>query len=315
METLLKKRIEERKVELSKQLLDKLQKVAEQCSLVWSQDSYLDNVLLASLRTIPKCKLVYAVECHGVQVSANITPTGKIDHFAKGQNLSSRPYMINMKPRQPFLLSPVYISQVDSKPSITAMHQVFDKSGSKLGCIAVDFDIDDLDEKTVEVFEEQHWRQIKGDPSIRKNLFQQERTTSLMDNEIDQVHSIINNFLCKRGVFHAKLHYSSSRATLWLYDKPHEYRLHVLDEIINADVCLVYPSQAYPSTAKVLTEDIVLVLEKFKQLRNADETIYLRSGSLNIINAMVGLNFSCDGSHYMSVNEFLEKSDSFWFGS
>jgi hypothetical protein len=30
-----------------------------------------------------------------------------------------------------------------------------------------------------------------------------------------------------------------------------------------------------------------------------DENIDLRSGSLNIYNGIVGLNFSCDGSHYM----------------
>jgi hypothetical protein len=49
-------------------------------------------------------------------------------------------------------------------------------------------------------------------------------------------------------------------------------------------------------------------------LRFADETIYLRAASLNIVNGMVGLNFSCDGSHYMHYEEFLEKSMPFWFG-
>ena len=44
----------------------------------------------------------------------------------------------------------------------------------------------------------------------------------------------------------------------------------------------------------------------------ADETISLRSASLNILNGMIGLPFSCDGSHYMAVDEFLEKPDSFW---
>jgi hypothetical protein len=29
---------------------------------------------------------------------------------------------------------------------------------------------------------------------------------------------------------------------------------------------------------------------------------------------MVGLNFSCDGSHYMRYDELLEKSADFWFG-
>jgi hypothetical protein len=29
---------------------------------------------------------------------------------------------------------------------------------------------------------------------------------------------------------------------------------------------------------------------------------------------MVGLTFSCDGSHYMPMVEFLEKEQAFWFG-
>ena len=61
-------------------------------------------------------------------------------------------------------------------------------------------------------------------------------------------------------------------------------------------------------------EKIIKVFAQFKKLRFADETIYLRSASLNIVNQMVGLNFSCDGSHYVPYDEFLMKDNSFWFG-
>ncbi len=37
-------------------------------------------------------------------------------------------------------------------------------------------------------------------------------------------------------------------------------------------------------------------------------------GSINIMNGMLGLTFSCDGSHYMPVEEFLEKNLAFWIG-
>jgi hypothetical protein len=56
------------------------------------------------------------------------------------------------------------------------------------------------------------------------------------------------------------------------------------------------------------------VLQEFKALRFADETIYLRSASINIMNGMLGLTFSCDGSHYMPVEEFIEKNLGFWVG-
>mgnify|MGYP000302505891 FL=1 len=51
-----------------------------------------------------------------------------------------------------------------------------------------------------------------------------------------------------------------------------------------------------------------------KKLRLADETLYLRSASINIFNGMLSLTFSCDGSHYMSWKEFLDKDMSFWVG-
>ena len=60
---------------------------------------------------------------------------------------------------------------------------------------------------------------------------------------------------------------------------------------------------------------VASIFEIFRTLRFADENIYLRAGSLNIINGMVGLNFSCDGSHYMRFDEFLDKNVDFWFGA
>jgi hypothetical protein len=52
----------------------------------------------------------------------------------------------------------------------------------------------------------------------------------------------------------------------------------------------------------------------FRALRFADENIYLHAASLNFINGMIGLNFSCDGSPYMHYKDFLERDISFWFG-
>ena len=57
------------------------------------------------------------------------------------------------------------------------------------------------------------------------------------------------------------------------------------------------------------------MLNRFRELRFIDENIYLRSGSLNIFNGIVGLNFSCDGSHYIPWSEFLSMSMDFWIGS
>ena len=56
------------------------------------------------------------------------------------------------------------------------------------------------------------------------------------------------------------------------------------------------------------------ILERFKYLRMVDENIYLRQASINLYNGMINLTFSCDGSHYMSYEEFLGNNTKFWLG-
>lgn len=87
-----------------------------------------------------------------------------------------------------------------------------------------------------------------------------------------------------------------------------------MDELSNTDVCLAYPSRPYYERAIVPSNKIGKILKLIKELRFADETIYLRSGSLNIVNGKIGLNFSCDGTHYLNWDEFLAKGLDFWFG-
>ena len=59
----------------------------------------------------------------------------------------------------------------------------------------------------------------------------------------------------------------------------------------------------------------MILLKLLKVLRNADETVYLRSASFNIVNGIVGLTFSCDGSHYLNYRDFIDKDTDFWFGA
>ena len=157
------------------------------------------------------------------------------------------------------------------------------------------------------------WLQLKGDPAIRQGLFNQCRVESGMDKNIDGVAVIVEELMRERGVFHAKLHFSSSRATLWLASDPMRYRVHVLDDILSPEIALACPKAPYPPEACIPPDRIRPVLEKFKELRQVDENIYLRAGSLNVVNGLVGLNFSCDGSHYLPAEEFLSREARFWF--
>ena len=310
----LEQRIERERQALAKYLKTVLSPMVSISSPAWDDVEQLDKLLKVSIAYSGNSKLLYAVGCDGKQCSSNISSDG-VDDSHRGQNLAVRPYMANISEADEFVLSPIYVDKNDRRPCVTALHKVKGDDGNIIGCIAADYDLSVLPTSQGEVDDVPSvWRQIKGDPAIRQNLFQQARVNSAMDQRLDEVNDILTDLITQRGVFHAKLHYSSSRATLWLYDDPHRYRLHVLDEIINPAVCLAYPKKPYPSDATVSEVKVAKVFKRLAELRNADETIYLRSGSLNVVNGMVGLTFSCDGSHYMSADEFLGKPDSFWFG-
>lgn len=313
--TWLNETIKAQRAMLAARLETPMALLAELCAKSWLDRDGLDEILRTALADMPVCQLMYAIDTVGRQVSSNVGRDA-IDRGKFGQNLSRRPYLSNAIPYKGFLLSDVYLNPPpDRRSCVTALQVVADAS-SVLGFVAADFYLRDLPQlERRAASNPSGWRQIKGDPAIRATLFQQQRAKSAMDERLDDVIAIMDELICDRGVFHGKLHFSSSRATLWLTDDPFRYRVHVLDEIIDPSICLAYPSRPYAEQTVVPLRFVRPVLERFKFLRNADENIYLRSGSLNVINGMVGLTFSCDGSHYMPVEEFLAKDDSFWFGA
>ena len=278
----------------------------------WDDRESVDKALRVSLGTLPYCRALYAMDPHGRQISATVMRSGT-DLGHVGRDRSQRPYMADAFKGASFILSEAYISQYARRPSVTAV-QAVRNSDRFLGYVGVDFDLRELP-LTGKLYEESgQWRQIKGDPAIRGQLFQQVRADSLLDLHLDEVFPIVEELIAERGVFHGKLHFSSSRATVWVLDDPYRYRILSFEDLVNPDICLAYPKTSYRREAVVPQPDIKRVLDAFRKLRFADETIYLRSGSLNIFNGMVGLNFSCDGSHYMSFREFLDKDLKFWVG-
>jgi len=149
------------------------------------------------------------------------------------------------------------------------------------------------------------WLQIRGDSAVSRSVFEQGRVQNEFDMRIDEVLARVEALILRRGVFHAKMHFSSGQVTLWLINDPLRYRVHVKEEFLDPDICLAYPCQPYTEEALVPTPEIAKVLAEFKLLRTQDNHIYLRSASLNVVNGLVGLNFSCEGSHYLNYAEFL----------
>ena len=290
-----------------------LKEIATALSSVWPNIEQEDELLLKQQKTVPHCDLLYTLDVNGRQISSNINLHGA-DPSMRGQDLSQRSFFNASLPYRGMTLSKVYLSDRSLQSCITAIHAI-SQDDKLLGFLAADFNISDLPAGQLTTRPNNKWQQFRGDPAVRNTLFMQERVPSLMDKHLNEVNILLDNLIGQHGVFHCKLHYSSGRCSLWLYDDPYRYRIHSVEEIINPEICLAYPQHEYPADAVVTPDQILLALEQMKTLRFADETVYLRSSSLNIMNGMVGLTFSCDGSHYISVDEFLEKNEGFWFGS
>jgi hypothetical protein len=296
---------------LANLLREPLALAAEACSRAWPSRAGLNAALTHALNTLPACKYMYALDTRATQLSDNITHEGLIE-IDYGRDRSNRPYMNEAVPNQGFLLSQAYISLRAKRPSLTAIQIVRDDSGRVLGFVGADFDLRDLPITGKLYDEPTSWRQIKGDPAIRGAVFHQTRSDSQMDVSLDTVLGVMEELMAERGIFHGKLHFSSSRATVWLVDDPYRYRLLDIHALTDPDTCLIYPRHAYPADAVVPKSAIRPVLDNLRALRFMDETFYLRAGSLNIYNGMVGLTFSCDGSHYLPWDEFLSKGFDFW---
>lgn len=158
----------------------------------------------------------------------------------------------------------------------------------------------------------ERWLQIKGDPSVRAFLFEQERAESLFDASLDRVHQILKELLTRKGVFHAKIHYSSSQLTCWFASDPFIYEKYVREEVLEPGFLDRFPDAGYAGRKQLLgQEDLDRILKEFRRLRLTDQTIYLRNASINMINGMINMMFSCDGSHYIDYRTFLAKLDRF----
>jgi len=297
--------------ELARILREPLAQLAERCTPVWGQREALNAILSSGFDTIPHCSFLYCLTTDGIQICDNVGKKGLApEHF--GRDRSQRPYMMEAVPAWGFLLSDAYISLMDHRPSLTAL-QVVRPNSHTLGYLGADFDLRNLP-VTSELYEEPgYWRQVKGDPSIRGNVFQQCRVESRMDKKMTQALSILEELLTQRGVFQCQMHFSSSQATIWTVDDPLRYRILDHEALGDPDICLVFPPRAYPKDATIPQSSIRRILHTLQALRLTDPTFYLRTASINIFNGMVSLTFSCDGSHYMPFDEFLLKDTSFWF--
>ena len=301
------------RAELARMLREPLTLLAGKCVPSWGDRERLNAVLLHGFSGIPYCCYLYVVDTNCVQTSDNVIATGLMPGYYQ-RNRAERPYMKEAIPPWGFLLSDAYVSLAAHRTSLTALQVAMSDTGALLGYLGADFDLRSLPVTSALYPEPGKWRQVKGDPAIRGTLFQQTRTESPMDRNIENALSILEELFTERGVFQCQIHFSSSQVTIWTIDDPLRYRILDQEVLTDPDICLVYPSRPYPIDATIPRTQIIGILDGMQVLRLIDTNIYLRTASINIFNGMVSLTFSCDGSHYMRYEEFLAKGTAFWSG-
>lgn len=302
-----KETVSHKKKLLASLLKSPIEQLARQCAHSWDQPETLINTLQASLCKLPHCQLLYAINPQGLQLSANITRAG-IDNTWRGQDLSARPYLQGILPYHGMVLSAAYLSQRSLQPCITALQAVRD-GDRLLGFVAADFHLKDLPN-------------MSGTPLQRMQQLHQEAgqlhqrqvspAHSAADQNIDYLIYVLSTLMQEHGIFHCRLHFASARACLWSLDNPLDEQLHSVAELLDPALFQRYPKRAYDSHTRLDPDRVPLVFAQLKALRQTDDSIYLRSGSVNIINGRIGLSFSSDGSYYMNVDEFLNRDLNYW---
>lgn len=313
MKTTILKQVAKQREVLKDFLYDNMFHLAKQCVPLMNDPYQLDQMLRSHFSDSTLCKYLWVLDHTAHQLTATISRKG-LKEIQRGRDRIARPYMQRALKGDPFYLSEAYISRNRRRPSLTSVQTIADGDGNTLGYLGADFDLRKLPHTSKLDLNKQGWQQMRGDPAIRGGLFAQTRIVSAMDEKLDDIFTLMQELIIAHGVFHAKFHFSSSRVTVWLVESPFDYQILNIDELTDASLCLAFQKRDYFDQANVPKKQIAKVFSQFKKLRFADENIYLRSASLNIVNQIVGLNFSCDGSHYVRYDEFLEKDNSFWFG-
>src|SRR5512139_2436193 len=77
------------------------------------------------------------------------------------------------------------------------------------------------------------WLQIKGDPSIREQVFEQTRKASEFDRQVERVLNIVERLFTERGVFHVIVHFSSNQLTCWFLNDPFRYKVFVGSTVLD----------------------------------------------------------------------------------
>lgn len=328
----LQSSVNSQRAKLNEALYRPMRHLADACHEHWGDRTALEKILLEGMNEVPYSKYLYVLDAQGKQITCNASRDGLMPENL-GRDRSNRSYfreaisllqvlntsrmphemmqiwpvLTNGESAQNFFLPEAYISQKMLRPSLTAFVFLHDANGELLGLLGADFALRDLPESGRIYTESRTARQFT---SVMTGTYPSGR--SKMDENLDTVISVLEELILVRGIFHIKIHFTSSQTIIWSMAEPFRYRLLSINEITDPDICLAYPKHDYPADALVPHESVRTILQNFKTLRSVSGAFNLRSSSLNIFNGIVGLTFASQNSHYLPYEAFLHTDQSLW---
>jgi hypothetical protein len=141
----------------------------------------------------------------------------------------------------------------------------------------------------------------------RRSLLKPDRTERKADGCLDRLVVLSGELLRERGVFQVGLHFAGGgQVVLWELRDPCHYRVWPSEDCLRPGFAEGFRQALYPVNAGVPPGRVQEVLSRLKSLRLDEGGQRLCSGSLNIINGTVGLDFSCAGSLYLDYRDLLD---------
>jgi len=84
---MLRSNIEEQRRRLEQELQEPLDRIARHLSQSWSDREALTAILKDSIREVPHCTYLYALNTGGIQVSDNVSHAGLLpEHFGRDRS-------------------------------------------------------------------------------------------------------------------------------------------------------------------------------------------------------------------------------------
>jgi len=182
---------------------------------------------------------------------------------------------------------------------------------------------------------------IKGDPSIRESAFFRRRHVSVVDKLLPQLEPVLEDLLLNRCIYKLFLNFNSGEVRTRSVFNPFNEEIHTVNKLINKayierhflEISYVEKTQfikrllGFVSTDALFSQlpsfmvnaftklnegwepvtqhNISIVMTQLRDLRNI-KSFYLRNLSISIIQDAIRLQFNCDGTHFLSSEDYSQ---------